>query len=112
MMTIHTFLVLLSSGAFFIYGISYFVTPHMKEEFKRFGLEKLGLMTIVLEFAGAAGLLVGLLFNPLLIFSSLGLALLMFAAVVVRVQRRDSLWISLPALFFMFLNAYICWAAV
>jgi len=111
-MTIHTFLVLLSSGAFFIYGISYFVTPHMKEEFKRFGLEKLGLMTIVLEFAGAAGLLVGLLFNPLLIFSSLGLALLMFAAVVVRVQRRDSLWISLPALFFMFLNAYICWAAV
>jgi hypothetical protein len=111
-MTIHTFLVLLSSGAFFLYGISYFVTPHMKAEFKRFGLEKLGLMTIVLEFAGAAGLLVGLLFNPLLIFSSLGLALLMFAAVVVRVQRRDSLWISLPALFFMFLNAYICWVAV
>lgn len=111
-MTIHTFWVLLSSGAFFLYGISYFVMPHMKEEFKRFGLEKLGLMTILLEFAGAAGLLVGLLFNPLLIFSSLGLALLMFAAVVVRVQRRDSLWISLPALFFMFLNAYICWAAV
>ncbi len=84
----------------------------MKEEFKRFDLEKLGLMTIVLEFAGAAGLLVGLLFNPLLIFSSLGLALLMFAALVVRVQRRDSLLISLPALFFMFLNAYICWAAL
>lgn len=95
-----------------MYGISYFVTPHMKEEFKRFDLEKLGLMTIILEFAGAAGLLVGLLFNPLLIFSSLGLALLMFAALVVRVQRRDSLLISLPALFFMFLNAYICWAAL
>lgn len=95
-----------------MYGISYFVTPYMKEEFKRFDLEKLGLMTIVLEFAGAAGLLVGLLFNPLLIFSSLGLALLMFAALVVRVQRRDSLLISLPALFFMFLNAYICWAAL
>ena len=84
----------------------------MKEEFKRFDLEKLGLMTIILEFAGAAGLLVGLLFNPLLIFSSLGLALLMFAALVVRVQRRDSLLISLPALFFMFLNAYICWTAL
>ena len=112
MMTINTFLVLFSSGAFFMYGISYFVTPHMKEEFKRFDLEKLGLMTIILEFAGAAGLLVGLIFNPLLIFSSLGLALLMFAALVVRVQRRDSLLISLPALFFMFLNAYICWAAL
>ncbi len=84
----------------------------MKEEFKRFDLEKLGLMTIILEFAGAAGLLVGLIFNPLLIFSSLGLALLMFAALVVRVQRRDSLLISLPALFFMFLNAYICWTAL
>lgn len=111
-MSLITVLVLLSSGAFFVYGFSYFFSPHMKDEFKRFGLEKLGLMTILLEFAGATGLLVGLLFNPLLILSSLGLALLMFAALVVRVQRKDSLWISLPALFFMFLNAYICWVAV
>lgn len=111
-MTTNTFLVLWSSGAFFIYAISYFVTPRIKQEFERFGLKKLGLMTIILEFAGAAGLLVGLLFNPLLIFSSLGLALLMFAALVVRVRCNDSFLISLPALLLMLLNAYICWAAI
>lgn len=108
-MAINTVLVLLSSLSFFAYGASYFATPHMKNEFKRFGLEKLGLLTILLEFAGATGLLLGLFFKPLLVFSSLGLALLMFAAVIVRIQRKDGLWVSLPALFFMVLNAYICW---
>jgi len=106
-MDINTVLILLSSLSFFAYGISYFATPHMKNEFKRFGLEKLGLLTIILEFAGATGLLLGLFFKPLLIISALGLALLMFAALIVRIQRKDSLWVSLPALFYMILNAYI-----
>ena len=34
----------------------------MKSEFKRFGLEKMGLTTVVLEIMGALGLLVGLKF--------------------------------------------------
>tara|TARA_B100000795_G_scaffold256709_1_gene229336 strand:- start:1772 stop:2029 length:258 start_codon:yes stop_codon:yes gene_type:complete len=79
----------------------------MKKEFKRFGLEKIGLLTMVLEFIGAAGLIVGLKFNPILIVSSLGLALLMFSGLIVRIRLKDSLWISLPALFYMVLNAYI-----
>jgi len=79
----------------------------MKEEFKRFGLEKLGLLTIVLEFIGAVGLIVGLKFNSLLVISSLGLALLMLIGLIVRIRLKDSLWISLPALFYMVLNTYI-----
>jgi len=79
----------------------------MKSEFKRFKLEKLGLLTIILEFVGAAGLLVGLLYTPLLLISSGGLALLMFLGTIVRIRLKDSLWVSLPALFYMFLNAYI-----
>ena len=37
----------------------------MKKEFKRFGLEKIGLTTVLLEIIGALGLLVGLKFNPI-----------------------------------------------
>jgi hypothetical protein len=79
----------------------------MKSEFKRFGLEKFGLFVIVLQFLGATGLLVGLGFNPILTLSSLGLALLMFSGLIVRIRLKDSLWISLPATFYMGLNAYI-----
>lgn len=79
----------------------------MKSEFKRFNLEKLGLLTIILEFVGATGLLVGLLYTPLLLISSGGLALLMFLGTIVRIRLKDSLWVSLPALFYMFLNGYI-----
>jgi hypothetical protein len=56
---------------------------------------------------GAAGLIVGLKFNPILIISSFGLALLMLSGLIVRIKLKDSLWISLPALFYMGLNAYI-----
>ena len=106
-MTLNTILVLFSSFSFFIYVISYFVSPHMKNEFKRFNLEKLGLLTIILEFLGAAGLLVGLKFTPILSLSSLGLGLLMLSGLIVRIKSGDSIWISLPAFFYMCLNLYI-----
>ena len=79
----------------------------MKEEFKRFGLEKLGFLIILLQIIGATGLLVGLKFNLILSISSLGLALLMLSGVIVRIKLKDSIWVSLPALFYMLLNTYI-----
>jgi len=84
----------------------------MKTEFKRFGLERIALLTVVLQLMGALGLIIGLRFNPILIISSLGLAVLMFAGLIVRIRLRDSLWISLPALFYMGLNAYIFFLAI
>jgi hypothetical protein len=79
----------------------------MKGEFERFKLEKFGLIVIVLQFLGASGLLLGLKFNLLLILSSLGLALLMFFGVIVRLRLKDGLKVSTPALFYMILNAVI-----
>ena len=99
--------ILISSLSFFGYGVSYFTSTHMKDEFKRFGLEKLGLLTIVLELLGAIGLIVGLKFNPILVIASLGLALLMLIGLIVRIRLKDNIWISLPALFYMGLNTYI-----
>ena len=79
----------------------------MKKEFKRFGLEKFGLIIMAFQFLGAAGLIVGFQVNSILLFSSFGLALLMFFGLIVRIYKKDSIWVSLPALFYMGLNAYI-----
>ena len=106
-MTLETICILISSLSFYAYVVFFFLSSHMKNEFKRFNLEKLGLLTIILEFLGATGLLVGLKINPILTISSLGLALLMFFGLIVRIKLKDSIWISLPAAFYMCLNTYI-----
>lgn len=84
----------------------------MKNEFKRFELEKYGLLSIILEILGALGLLIGLYFKPILLFSSGGLALLMLFGLLVRIKTKDSFWVSIPALFYMGLNAYIFFAGI
>jgi hypothetical protein len=79
----------------------------MKSEFKRFNLEKIGLLTVVLQILGATGLLVGLFFKPILSLASLGLSLLMLSGLIVRISVNDGLLVSLPALFFLLLNLYL-----
>ncbi|MEO7263640.1 MAG: DoxX family protein [Ferruginibacter sp.] len=106
-MNLNTVLILISSFSFLSYGITYFLSPQMKNEFKRFGLEKAGALTAILELLGAVGLLVGLKFHLILLISTGGLALLMFMGVAVRIKVKDSFWISLPALFFLILNTII-----
>ena len=101
-----------SSLSFLGYVGSYFTSPHMKSEFVRFGLEKFGLLTILLQIAGSVGLIVGLKYLPILVVSSLGLAVLMMLGFIVRIKIKDSLLASSPALFYMILNAYIFWEAV
>lgn len=100
-------LILFSSLSFMGYGIAYFTSAKMKMEFKRFGLEKAGMLTAVLEILGAIGLLVGLKFQLILLISAGGLALLMLLGVAVRIKVKDNLWITLPALFYMILNTFI-----
>lgn len=106
-MTLTIICIIISSLSFYAYVVSYFISPHMKNEFKRFNLEKLGLSTIILELLGATGLLIGLKFNLMLTISSLGLGLLMLCGLIVRIKLKDSAWISLPAVFFMILNLFI-----
>ncbi len=100
-------LVLFSSISFLIYGVAYFTTPKMKSEFIRFRLEKFGTLTALLEILGGLGLLVGLIFNFLLLISAGGLALLMLLGVGARLRVKDGFLDILPALFFLVLNTYI-----
>ena len=105
-------LVLISSFSFFAYGVAFFTSPKMKEEFIRFGLAKFGTLTAVLEILGALGLILGLLYTPLLVFSSGGLSLLMLLAVGVRIRIKDPWLVIVPAFSFFILNAYLFFVAL
>ena len=98
---------LLSSLSFLGYAVSYFSSPHQAQEFVRFGLPKLGKFVAVFQAAGACGLLAGYWYPLLMSLASAGLALMMFTALLVRLRVKDSLWVSLPALFYFGLNLTI-----
>ena len=104
--------IVFSSLSFFGYVIAYFTATKMKEEFKRFNLEKIGFHIIILELLGALGLIIGLKFNLILMVSSLGLTLLMLAGVAVRIKLKDSLRVSFPAIFYLVLNGLIFFASI
>ena len=99
--------ILISGFSFFAYSIYYLISPRMRDELSRLGMENLGRVIVISQFLGAAGIFLGLLFNPLLVLSSFCLALLMFCGLLVRMRSKDSLWVSLPALFYLILNLYI-----
>lgn len=105
-------LIFFSATSFLIYGIAYFVSSNMKNEFKRFGLEKFGPLTALLELAGAVGLFIGLHNYTILVMSSGGLALLMLLGTGVRIKMKDSLLVSTPAFFYFLLNAFILYETV
>lgn len=107
MNTLYLLLVLFSSVSFIIYGSLLLVSAKMQNEFKRFELEKFTTLTGVLELLGGIGLLVGLKFGFILLISSGGLALLMLLGFGVRINVKDSLWLSFPSFFFMVLNLFI-----
>tara|TARA_B100000401_G_C52580196_1_gene612206 strand:+ start:366 stop:719 length:354 start_codon:yes stop_codon:yes gene_type:complete len=104
--------IVFSSLSFFGYVIAYFTATKMKEEFKRFNLEKIGFHIIILELLGALGLIIGLKFNLILMVSSLGLTLLMLAGVAVRIKLKDSLRVSFPAIFYLVLNGLIFFVSI
>lgn len=106
-MNLYNLCVVMSSLSFLGYSISYFILPKMKNEFIRFKMERLGLLTIILQLLGAIGLLVGLVCKPILLVSSGGLGVLMLAGLWVRIKSKDSMLVSLPAALLMILNFYI-----
>lgn len=81
----------------------------MIQEFSRYGLAKMRLLTGVLQVFGALGLIAGFYVPFLTLLASLGLGILMFMGVIVRLRIRDSLLQTSPALFFCMLNFFIFW---
>jgi len=110
--TLLTSCALLSSVLFTVAGVSCFVGTDMRREFTRFGLDRLRVLTGVLELLGAGGLVVGLWWPPVLRLAAGGLALLMLAAMAIRARQRDGAWLMFPAALLVGLNGVILAASL
>ncbi|MEO6347796.1 MAG: DoxX family protein [Aquaticitalea sp.] len=97
-----------SSLAFLYFGINCFYSNFIKAEFIRYNFPQFRRLTGYLQLLGATGLLVGFYFSPiLLLFSSVGLSLLMFAGFMVRLKIKDNFIKSSPAFTFAAINLLI-----
>ena len=107
MFTSNTFLIAFTAITFIIYGVLCLSLGHMSAEFKRYKLQRFRKTVGFFEVLGGLGLLVGLQFNYILQASSLGLIILMFLGVGVRVKIKDPILQILPAFTLMVINMYI-----
>ena len=105
-------LIVISALSFIYYGLTFFINSKMKEEFDRYELAKFRNLVGFLQLLGGFGLLVGLMWNLILIVSAAGLALLMLIGFGVRIKMKDGLLESLPSFIFMLINGYIFFAAI
>jgi hypothetical protein len=103
-----TALVLFSAASFLGYGSACFFSRRMEREFLRYRMGPQRLLVGFLQVCAGLGLLAGLQQPWMGQAASGGLSLMMLVAVWVRVQIHDSLLQTLPALFYLALNAYLC----
>jgi hypothetical protein len=99
---------IISIVAFLAFGLACLYSPRFVAEFERYRLPKFRRLTGILEIAGAIGLLVGLVYEPLRILSAACLALLMLCGIIARARIKDTFVDMLPALVLMILNLFIC----
>lgn len=90
MSTLAVILQIILGLGFLLFGVTKFISKQMVEGFEHFGLPQwLRVVTGILEILGAAGLIVGI-WNPVIaILSSVGLAIIMFFAVLTHARARD-----------------------
>lgn len=104
-------LIIFSAISFVGFGSMCVWAPYMKREFERYHLGPWRTLIGALQLIAAVGLLVGLNEPWLGRAAAAGLALMMLTGVGVRIKIKDSLLQTMPALFYMALNAYLCAAA-
>jgi len=100
----------LSIVAFASYGMIALLSDRMVDEFERFGLARLRVLTATLQITGSLGLLAGHFFRPLLLLSAGGFAVMMLLALLVRVRIRDPIPAMFPAFVLMCLNLFLLFA--
>jgi uncharacterized membrane protein YkgB len=101
-------LAIFSAVSFIGFGSACFWSPYMKREFRRYHLGAWRPLIGALQLGASAGLLAGLSQPWMGRAAAAGLAMMMLTGVCVRIKIKDSLMQTLPALFYMALNAYLC----
>ncbi len=104
-------LILFSAGSFVVYGAACFFSDYLKQEFVRYRLGRERVLVGVLQICAALGLLLGLEVPWIGRAAAAGLTLMMLLAVGVRIRIKDSLLQTSPALLYLILNGWLCWAA-
>ena len=93
--------------SFLVYGFNSLFSKRMINEFDRWGFSQYRKIISVLQILGGIGLILGLKFNIILIASSLGLSIMMFFAIIVRIKIKDNISEILPALAYLILGIII-----
>lgn len=107
-MNLYCFLNFFSATSFLFFGLSCFILPNIKLEFKRYGIANSRKLVGILQLLGAIGLILGYFYSQWLQASAaLGLFILMFLGFYVRVKIKDSFIQSIPSLSYALLNGYI-----
>lgn len=104
-------LILCSAISFVGYGAACFFSDSLKREFDRYHFGSQRALIGGLQLCAALGLLAGLHQPWMGRAAAAGLALMMLAAVGVRIKIKDSLLQATPAMFYLVLNAYLSLAA-
>jgi uncharacterized membrane protein YkgB len=103
-----TALILFSALSFLGYGSACFFSSRMKQEFLRYRLAAQRIMVGTLQGFAGIGLLAGMSQPWMGQLAAGGLALMMLIAVIVRIQIKDTLLQTIPAVFYLALNTYLC----
>jgi uncharacterized membrane protein YkgB len=104
---LNTALIFFNALSFIGYGTACFLSSRMKREFVRYRLGPQRVVVGLLQWAAGVGLLAGMWVPWMGQVAAGGLALMMLLAVGVRIQIRDSALQTIPALFYLGLNAYL-----
>ncbi|MEI6236016.1 MAG: DoxX family protein [Planctomycetota bacterium] len=103
-------LIVISAVSFLAHGLGCLFSSYLKQEFERYELTSQRIWVGVLQISAGVGLLAGIRLPWLGRSAAAGLAVMMLVAVGVRYKIKDSLLQTMPALFYVVLNAYLCWA--
>lgn len=102
-----TALICFSAISFLGFGLACFLWPSMQRGYGRYGVARFRLLIGSLQIAGGLGLLAGLEVPLVGQLASSGLALLMFLGACPRRIIKENLAQTLPAIFYLVLNAYL-----
>ena len=105
-------LTIFSGLSFLIFGYLCFFSTYFKTEFKRYGIPKYRKTTGFFQILGGISLILGIFIYELEIISSLGLTILMLMGVGVRLKIKDGLFRTLPAIFYVIVNALIFYFSI
>ena len=97
--------------SFLGYGAACFLSDPLKREFDRYHFGPQRTLIGGLQLCAALGLLAGLSEPWMGRAAAAGLALMMLGAVGVRIKIKDTFLQTIPALFYLVLNAYLGLAA-